>query len=819
MCPTPVVGARLRRGAVAATLILLAAAATGCGDDDQRSAATPPPVQGAFPAPWQRTESREPCAEFHPLRAPYFGDLHVHTRVSADATIFGTKVGPRDAYAFARGAPIAVSDENEQPTRSARLSRPLDFTAVTDHSEWFGEVRVCTTPGTAVYDGDLCKILRQAEPPEQQFTATVRWLYLAGISNPPPGLPFCTVPGVDCDAAAVSVWQDIQAAAEEAYDRTAACTFTSFIGYEHTASPIGKHLHRNIIFRNEHVPAFAASQVDTAAGGIPQGLWTAIERDCLNAGIGCDAVVIPHNSNLSGGLQFFDPVDAAEAQRRHDREPLVEIHQMKGNSECRFDRLAGRGVGTADELCTFEQRQNADETPAQPIPSIDTYPRRNMVRNALEDGLVFEEMFGVNPFQMGFVGSTDTHDATAGNTDEGQWVGGQGNNDATPERLIGDNMRNNPGGLAVVWAEENSRDALFAALRRRETYATSGTRPVIRFFAGALDGVRCGSADLVERAYRSGTPMGGELGAVRGDKSPRFAVLATKDPGTAERPGTDLQRVQIVKAWVGGDGQPHEKVFDVAGDRNNGASVDTTTCAPVGHGAAELCTVWEDPDFDPAARAFYYVRLLENPTCRWSTVVCKAAGVDPFAEDCAAQAAAAGSAFADCCLDRDTDPFLEPVVQERAWTSPVWYRPEAIATLDGSVRFGARSGSDRLNLRMRIGRLPAAIDLQRDGLTLKLSDDDEIYRLTVPGGALPPDDTGRHFRLTNDATGGAADVLTIDVQPSGDAELALEVRDADLSAADRVSHIVDLTLTIGDYRTAYTRRWTSSGNLLKTANE
>src|SRR5262245_7269154 len=154
----------LRRGAIVVLLVLLAGTLSSCSDSDGHPA-TPPPANGAFPAPWQRTETREACSEFHPLRAPYFGDLHVHTRVSADATIYGTKVGPRDAYAFARGAPIAVSDDNEQPTRSAQLERPLDFTAVTDHSEWFGEVRVCTTPGTPVYDDDICQILRQPDPP------------------------------------------------------------------------------------------------------------------------------------------------------------------------------------------------------------------------------------------------------------------------------------------------------------------------------------------------------------------------------------------------------------------------------------------------------------------------------------------------------------------------------------------------------------------------------------------------------------------------------------------------------------------------------
>jgi hypothetical protein len=801
---------------LALALALLAGLLAGCGDGESSSA---PPTKEPFPAPWQRTETREPCADFHPLRAPFFGDLHVHTRVSADATIFGTKVGPRDAYAFARGGTIAVSDADEQPTRSARLDRPLDFTAVTDHSEWFGEVRVCTTPGTPVYDDDICKVLRQAESPQRQLAATVRWLYPAGVNNPPPGLPFCMVPGVDCDGAAVSVWQDMQAAAEEAYDRTDACTFTSFIAYEHTPSLAGRHLHRNVIFRNEHVPPFAASQLDTASGGVPQGLWTAIERDCLDAGTGCDAVLIPHNSNLSSGLQFFDPADAAEAQRRHDREPLAEIHQQKGNSECRFDRLAGRGVGTVDELCTFEQLRGANETPSQPIPSIDDYPRRNLIRNALEDGLLFEEMLGVNPFQMGFVGSTDTHNATAGNTDEGEWVGAQGNNDATPARQIGDNLRNNPGGLTAVWAEENSRDALFAALRRRETYATSGTRPVVRFFAGALAGVRCGAADLVERAYRTGTPMGGEIGAVRGDASPHFAVLATKDPGTAAQPGTDLQRVQIVKGWVGADGQAHEKVFEVAGDAHNGAGVDPATCQPRGRGAAELCSVWEDPEFDRSQRAFYYLRLLENPTCRWSTLVCKAAGVDPFAPDCAAQATAAGDAFADCCLSRDADAFFDPVVQERAWSSPVWYRPEAIASVDGSVRFGAHAGADRLTLQIRIGALPGSVDPEHDELTVAVTDDDEIYRVTIPAGGLVRDATRPLFVLAANAGPDAPDALTLSLAANGEAELDLEAGARDLAAADRVDHIVEVSITIGDYHAVHTRLWQASGDRLQLVED
>ncbi|MEO8604420.1 MAG: DUF3604 domain-containing protein [bacterium] len=757
----------------------MAFAVSACGDSNSKPATT----QTATAAgPWQRTEDREPCDAFDALRQPFFGDLHVHTRYSADASIYGTKAGPRDAYDFARGGEIAVSDADEQPTRHARLARPLDFAAVTDHAEFFGEVDLCTRPDSPVYDIHLCSILRQFEPPERQFGTIVQWLFPAGVDNPPPSLSFCTTPGVDCDAAAVSVWHEMQAAAEGAYDRTSACTFTSFIGYEHTPSRGGRHLHRNVIFRNDRVTPFAYSQLETARDGVPQGLWKAIEDNCLNTGNGCDALIIPHNSNLSDGLQFFDPVDRAEAQRRQDREPLVEIYQSKGGSECRFDRLAGRGVGTTDELCTFEQIRSASEVPGQQAPSIDVYPRRNLVRVTLEDGLGFEATLGVNPFRFGFIGGTDTHNATAGNTEERGFVGIGGNNDATPERQIRDNLSGNAGGLAGVWAEENSRDAIFAALRRRETFATSGSRPVVRFFAGSLDGVRCGAADFVDRAYQTGTPMGGELGAVRADGSPRFAVWALKDPGTASAPGTDLQRIQIVKGWLDADGAVHEQTFDVAGDADNGADVDPATCAPRGRGAAELCTVWEDPAFDSTQRAFYYARVLENPSCRWSTYVCQTAGVDPFAADCATQAAAADPAFADCCLTQTNDAFLSPTVQERAWSSPIWYRPEAVSGVRGGIRFGARPGTDSVDLTLQLAGLAAGTDLTRDAVTLELSDNDTILHTALPAGA-------------------------VSLGSDGSAEIRYAARGLDLSAAERVDHTVVTRLNIGDFRTEFTRRW------------
>ena len=793
-------------------IIALAALLVSCGGGDT-DASAPPVTSSTYPAPWLRTETREPCDDFQPLRQPYFGDLHVHTRLSADATIFGTKVGPRDAYDFARGGEIAVSDADEQPTRRAKLDRPLDFAAVTDHAEWYGEVDVCSRPDSPAYDVELCRMLRQADTPADQGKVTVNWLFKAGIANPPLFLPLCTTPGVDCAAAKVSVWQEIQAAAEEAYDRSAACSFTSFIGFEHTASPAGRHMHRNVIFRNEHVTPYAPSQVDTAAGGIPQGLWSAIEELCLNAGSGCDAVIIPHNSNLSAGKQLANPLDADDARRRQDREPLIEIHQTKGNSECRYDRLAGGGVGTADELCAFEQIRLADQFPGtRPLP-IDRYPRRNLIRNALEDGLALEQSLGTNPFKFGFIGSTDTHDGTPGNVAERGWQGAQGNNDATAQRQIADQMENNPGGLAVVWAEENSRDAIFSALRRRETYASSGTRPVVRFFAGDLTGVQCGAADFIARAYATGTPMGGDIGAVRGDASPRFAVLADKDPGTSAHPGTDLQRAQIVKGWVDADGQPHERVYDVAGSAQNGADVDPDTCATTGRGQAELCAVWEDPEFDRSQRAFYYLRLLENPTCRWSTFVCKAAGVDPFSSACAAQAAAADPAFASCCLTQANDAFISPTIQERAWTSSVWYRPEAIARVDGGVDFGATPGTDRLALDIHLGPLPAEVDPAQQGLALSISDDDDIFTLNLAAGGLTRDAGGAHWVVTDPAAAGL-ETGALEILPNGDASFTLRTLARDLRAADRVDHIVEVTLSIGTYRTSHVRRWLVTGRHL-----
>ena len=263
-----------------------------------------------------------------------------------------------------------------------------------------------------------------------------------------------------------------------------------------------------------------------------------------------------------------------------------------------------------------------------------------------------------------------------------------------------DHFFSNAGGHAVVWAEENSRDAIFDAIRRKETYATSGTRPIVRFFGGQLDKGLCESPDMATDAYAQGVPMGGDIHAAVDASGnalqPRFLVSAQKDVGTEASPGYDLQRIQIIKGWVDADGTTHEKVYDVAGDPHNGATVDTESCAPVGEGFSQLCSVWEDPQFDQAQNAFYYARILENPSCRWSTLQCQAAGVNPFASNCAEQAAvatefavaelgASGDVYSKCCIDPATQPFYSPLIQERAWTSPIWYHPKTTALKEGEV--------------------------------------------------------------------------------------------------------------------------------------
>lgn len=613
--------------------------------------------------PYVVTEEREPCAAHDPERSVYFGDLHVHTAFSQDASTQGTRNTPRDAYRFALGERIGLQphDARGRPLRSLQIGRPLDFAAVTDHAEMLGETEICKTPGMSGHESLVCRLYRRF--PRVAFFVMNAKTSKADASR----FGFCGPGGVHCLEAARTPWREVQEAAEGAYDRSAACSFTTFIGYEWTASQQTNNLHRNVIFRNARVPDLPTSFYEA---GTAEALWQAIGKECLDRGDGCDALVIPHNSNISNGLMFRtqrsdgseSPITADDARTRARFERLVEVMQHKGDSECRL------GAGTTDELCGFEKLSFANFLQKY-LPFLREPPDpRSFTRAALLVGLLQQQKLGANPFQFGLIASTDTHLGTPGAVEEYQHPGhggaGAPASQAVPKGLP-DDLEFNPGGLAAVWAEENTRDAIFAALWRREVYGTSGPRITVRFFGGWSHPANlCEVESLVKAGYADGVAMGGELHERDASgRAPVFAVSALRDPGTAARPGTPLQRIQIIKGWVG-NGRARQAVYEIAGDPDNGASVDLDSCKASGPGDDALCAVWRDPDFDPAEPAFYYARVVENPTCRWSTWVCNAHAVDCRRPD------SVPSELAPCC-----DPGHRRTIQERAWTSPIWYTP------------------------------------------------------------------------------------------------------------------------------------------------
>ncbi len=611
------------------------------------------------------SEQREPCASHDPLMQPWFGDLHVHTRYSLDASTQDTRTTPEQAYRFARGEEIGIQPwgENGDPERSLALSRPLDFAMVSDHAELIGEVRMCNTPGVQGYSSWQCMLYRH-------FPRGAFYLFNYMATMKASHLGMCGDDGAMCKQAAIAPWQEMQEAAERHYDRSANCRFTSFVGYEWTGmqADSGGNLHRNIVFRNENVPALPSSFIDNPGA---QKLWLSLDEECNSKDGNCDSLVIPHNSNLSAGYMFSSvadngtPMTAEYARLRKRFEPLVEVMQHKGASECYFK--AGL---TRDELCAFEQ------LPKDNIAGYDNEPRKNtgFLRRVLNDGLLLEKKLGTNPYQFGIIASTDTHLGAPGAAEEDRFLGHGGAGvparDEVPPGLP-DELEYNPGGLAVLWAAENSRDALFDAMRRREAYGTSGPRIVSRFFA-SWDFAEnlCSASDIVQQAYASGVPMGSELGqspsATAGRAAPEFLVIASQDAGTKNSPGNALQRIQIIKGWIDTSGKRHERVVDVAGDPDNGAAVDINSCKTTGTGFANLCAIWTDDQFDPAERAYYYSRVVENPSCRWSQRICNANAVDCSNPD------TIGEGLEGCCATEH-----RPVIQERAWSSPVWYKPEA----------------------------------------------------------------------------------------------------------------------------------------------
>lgn len=565
------------------------------------------------PEPEPEALTREPCSSVDPLRQVFWGDLHVHTRYSFDAWVYDVDLTPDDAYAFAMGQPVQL------PSGTVQLQRPLDFAAVTDHSEFLGEIDACTRPESPAYDETTCVNYRAGSASSVQLFGT-----RLAVEDPERPEDICR--SVDCLVLAGSVWTRTQRAAEAAYDRSSDCRFTSFVGYEWTGATGVSNYHRNVIFRDERVPDLPTSYMEAPSAG---ELWAALDRDCLDGGIGCDVLVIPHNSNLSNGNMFPAVDDSEEAERRSSLEVLLEVYQHKGDSECRPELLGGV-LGSEDELCGFEKvrREPPEDCGEGDGAGGMIYggcaSKRDYARGILLAGLEGQQTVGVNAYRLGLMASTDTHSGTPGAVEEEGWLGHLGDAEDEPqERLANPGLNpggniDSPGGLVAVWADSNDRDALFDAMLRREVYGTSGPRIAVRFFGGDLDAELCASQDFVAQGYARGVPMGGIL------STGTFGVSALADPL-----GADLERIQIIKGWVDDEGS-HIQVIDVAEGP-----------------AASLCAVWTDPDFDAGVPAFYYARVLQVETPHWSV------------GDCA-------QVEAEAC------DWLPGTIQERAWTSPIW---------------------------------------------------------------------------------------------------------------------------------------------------
>lgn len=568
----------------------------------------------------------------NPQREVYFGDLHLHTSYSVDAAASGTNTVPDDAYRYARGFPITYLGQTIQ----RRV--PLDFLAVTDHAEYLGMVRQARNAEGRFAGTDWPELFSVTSAAEA-FRAMARIVR--------PALRGEREPGFTDNGAIRSNWQDEIDAAERNY---VPGVFTTFAAFEWSATPDGGHLHRNVIFSGPDYPDMPFSASDSLR---PEDLWTYAEKWRER---GVDSLLIPHNSNLSKGRAFAledsygAPLTRAWAERRANNEPLVEITQNKGSSETRPE------LSPEDPFAGFELLAAEGEDLGA-----------GYVRSGLQRGLLVERDLGVNPMRFGIVGSSDLHSG-ASSTEEDNFPGGLGYGDAQDDVAALLNQISpvlnaalttlSAAGITGVWAESNTRESIFAALRRREVFATSGPRIKVRMFAGwDLPASLLDRHDWLSEAYRRGQPMGGRLQASRGGRAPQFLLDAVKDPLSG-----NLDRIQVVKLWIE-NGQPRERVFDVAWSGDRQPDPATGNVGPVGNtvdvatasytntiGSVHLMTGWSDPEFDPDQQALYYARVLEIPTPRWPVYL----------------------------AHRNNLPMPEgqPTwLQERAWSSPIWYRP------------------------------------------------------------------------------------------------------------------------------------------------
>ena len=625
------------------------APAKSAAEDAKKEAA--PPAQP--PAAAAAAQASAPALQRNPERNAYFGETHIHTSWSVDAWVMGNRItGPADAYKYAKGGTI------KHPMGfDIKIDTPMDFMGVTDHSEYVGVTREANTPGSYVSKLPAAQPLIMKDPNSKEEQNRV-FSYLLKLNS---GAP---VKALMDPKVTSTVWRENVKIADEANEPG---KFTAFCSYEWTSMPGNRNMHRNVFFRAcEKVPDYPFSSLDSNK---PTELWNWMDAQRK---AGNELLAISHNANVSDGWMYPTdvdqttgrPIDAAWAAARDRNERLVEIKQGKGQSETH------PLLSPNDEFASYELFEVILGLPGD-SGRIDRV-HGSYGRQALKDGIAMQDQRGYNPYKFGMAGGSDSHNSAMAYRHD-NFFGMHADADGTVERrfagvLIGGTMDvrlENPGGLTGVWAEENTRDALWDAMYRKETFGVSGPHIKVRFFGGwSYDKDITGAGDWVRQSYAGGVPMGADLPPMpSGSKgtAPRFVVWAVKDPTSA-----NLDRVQVVKGWTQ-NGQSFEKIFDVAwaGDRKPDkwsggvpairSTVDMEKATYTNDvGSTELKTVWADPEFDASLHAFYYLRVLEIPTPRWTLIQAVKSGLPP--------------------------PDIVPLTgQERAWSSPIWYTPSAEA--------------------------------------------------------------------------------------------------------------------------------------------
>ncbi len=620
-----------RAPCLALVLLILTTTACAPGGSDGQGAS-----RGAAAGAAATLAARETAIPENPSRDAYYGETHMHTAYSLDAYIGGARLTPSDSFRFAKGETMEVNGHEHN------IGRPLDFASVTDHAEYIGEMYSTINAGAPGHDQALLDELRSLTGLEEREAWFATYVVANNRGTTPQHPPFFAGPET-----VIGAWNVTIDAVNEHYEPG---VFTTIPAFEWSGAPGGGNLHRNVLFRDMNLPEAPVSYIDINR---EDGLWEWL------AGLedqGMKPLAIPHNSNASKTMMFApddangDPIDLEYAELRARFEPLIEIMQIKGSSEVH------RTYWGADEFADFE---NADSLADYSDRAID---KRNFVRWAVIEGMAIEQRLGRNPYQLGFVGGTDNHNGAMSDVVEDNWNGSHGPTDGTVEmRRTGEvggwaKARDiNPGALTGVWATKNTRGAIFDAMKRRETFATSGTRIKVRLFAGTdLPRHPDNAQLLVQQGYEQGAPMGATLDALAGP--PTFTFWAIKDPE-----GANLDRIQLIKGWVDPDGKHHEKIVEAAwsGERKQAAdglvpavgnTVDLGTAMYTNTiGSTELIGSWTDDEYDPSRPALYYVRVLEIPTPRWSTYDAVRAGL-PLLSD------------------------VPATIQERAWSSPIWIR-------------------------------------------------------------------------------------------------------------------------------------------------